>query len=118
MYCDLCPAGYYCVSGQDHPQPCSEGYYSDRGATTCSRCSLGHYCAIKGTTYVAMLAQKCPAGTFCSATVDTLIGGLATYPNKKAQTDSGNACAPYFYCPEGTPYQIAITPNSYETILI
>lgn len=65
-----------------------------------------------------MLSQKCPAGTFCSATVDGLEGGLATYPNKNSQADGGNACRQFYYCPEGTTEEIAIATLGYETILI
>lgn len=123
LYCDMCPAGYYCVAGQDHPQPCAEGYYSERGQTDCTRCPLGHYCPIKATTKLEMLTWKCPAGTFCSATVDSLVGGLSTYPTKVSQASGGNACSQYYFCPEGTDAEIPIstTGNSnagYETILI
>jgi hypothetical protein len=65
-----------------------------------------------------MLSQKCPAGTFCSATVDGLVGGLASYPNKNSQTNSGNACSKFHYCPEGTEVEIPIATLGYETILI
>jgi hypothetical protein len=65
-----------------------------------------------------MLEQKCPAGTFCSTTVDSLTGGLASYPNKNSQDASGNACSQYYYCPEGTTVEIAIATLGYETILI
>ncbi len=65
-----------------------------------------------------MMAQKCPAGTFCSATINSVIGGLGSYPNKDTQANGGNACDIYYYCPEGTKTQIAITPSSYETIFI
>lgn len=71
IYCNMCPAGYTCAQTDEHPVPCPEGFYTDRGATTCIRCPLGHYCAVKGTTKVTMLTQKCPAGTFCSATVSS-----------------------------------------------
>ncbi len=118
LYCDLCPAGYSCLQANDHPVPCAEGYYSDRGALACTRCPLGHYCAIKGTPKLTMLSQKCPAGTFCSATVDGLVGGLASYPNKNSQTNSGNACSKFHYCPEGTEVEIPIATLGYETILI
>jgi len=65
-----------------------------------------------------MLSQKCPAGTFCSATIST-IGGLGSYPNKQSQSVSGgNACRQYYYCPEGTDVEIAISTTGYETILI
>jgi hypothetical protein len=84
LYCDMCPAGHTCVAADDHPQPCAEGYYSDRGATACDRCDLGHFCPIKGTTLLQMISWKCPPGTFCSATVDALAGGLASYPNKES----------------------------------
>lgn len=64
-----------------------------------------------------MLSWKCPAGTFCSATVDGIVGGLASYPNKLAQP-TGNACSQYHYCPEGTTVEISIATEGYETILI
>lgn len=50
-----------------------------------------------------MKENKCPAGTFCSTTIDGLIGGLGSYPNKDSQSNGGNACSKYYYCPEGTP---------------
>lgn len=65
-----------------------------------------------------MMSNKCPAGTFCSATISSAVGGLGSYPNKKAQADGGNACRQYYYCPEGTTTEIAITSAGYETILI
>ena len=65
-----------------------------------------------------MLANKCPAGTFCSDTIDSIVGGLGSYPNKNAQADGGNACRQYYYCPEGTPAEISIATLGYETILI
>ena len=66
-----------------------------------------------------MLSQKCPQGTFCSATVNSVVGGLATYPNRNSQsTTGGNACRQYYYCPEGTATEIAISTLGYDTILI
>lgn len=70
-----------------------------------------------------MLEWKCPLGTFCSATIDGLIGGLGSYPNKVSQANGGNACSKYFFCPEGTDVEIAISTAGlsnagYETILI
>jgi hypothetical protein len=118
LWCDMCPEGYTCNAGDDHPVPCDEGYYSERAQTVCARCELGHFCPIKHTTATQMRSWKCPAGTFCSDSTDGITGGLATYPNKDSQLNGGNACSQYYYCPEGTVEEISISTAGYETILI
>lgn len=65
-----------------------------------------------------MISWKCPAGTFCRDLTDGIAGGLATYPNKDSQSNGGNACSKFYYCPEGTPVEISISTAGYETILI
>lgn len=106
IYCNACPAGYYCVTTSVHPVQCGYGLYSDVGATACTYCPLGHYCPEPITTKSEMLENKCPAGTFCSkaCTVAGVVTtcGLDTYPTLDSVANGGNACPKNTFCPVGT----------------
>lgn len=46
--CKTCPAGYYCPSGTDTPQPCPMGtfnpYVGQNELTDCTACTAGSAC--------------------------------------------------------------------------
>lgn len=47
-YCQTCPAGYYCPSGTDTPQPCPTGTFNpsvgQNDVVDCTACTAGMAC--------------------------------------------------------------------------
>ncbi|CDJ42865.1 hypothetical protein ETH_00031845 [Eimeria tenella] len=120
--CVACDPGYECADGVR--VACARGLYSD-GSASCLPCKAGHYCSEEATTEEQMNKQKCPAGVFCDAGVDS-IPTLASHPCKAGSycpeadktacvpvaagqyasveglAEAEGSCSVGYYCPEGS----------------
>ena len=107
--CKPCPAGSYCVGGQEaasDPKPCLNGYYSSDGQIKCTKCPSGYICKVKTTAGI----MKCPPGYIAKNGVTCEIcpkGRMCPFPEFEsipcptgtyAPQEGMSFCAP---CPHG-----------------
>ena len=133
-YCDVpglsvpnvCPQGYYCVTGSQEPQPCPLGTYSNstslKKSSQCLLCPGGRYCDGVGQTSPAGYCDPgfyCREGSFTKTPVDGPTGGLCpaggyclkgtvtpypcpagTFSNVSGASDNSSctSCTPGYYC--------------------
>jgi hypothetical protein len=121
--CSTCPAGQYCIGGQDAPTgDCQAGYYCAPGSSSptpsgvisnpyisivpSGACPVGHYCPA-GTR----LPIKCPAGTFNSqpGKANCVSCPEGFYQKLAGQTSCTQSCEDGFHCIIGSyldrPYE-------------
>ena len=106
--CAECPAGFFCVTGQQTPSMCGLGHYCPAGTSTpmecpsgtigegvslmdsseCTSCPSGSYCAVSG---LSAPTGFCDPGFFC-------VGGSSTPTPLTVGDDGGRACAAGHFC--------------------
>ena len=132
MMLNLCGAGFYCQPGSKGSQdmPCPAGTFSIAGQAgnsgECTSCQLGYFCPLP-SSQVAMLANVCPAGSYCDGS-DELpnycpTGTYNILTGKTASTDcldcpQGKACLNTGIGANGAAdtYDVDCDPGFYCTI--
>lgn len=125
--CELCPQGYYCLSGSNTKKICPRGFYCVQGATQkvspclegtsnseegkflathCLTCGAGYLCNKKGIADKDNF--KCPLGYYCpdAQTTDAtkVKCPAGTYRDTIGAAVVGDChqCPAGYYCPENT----------------
>ncbi|CUE73353.1 membrane-associated protein, putative [Bodo saltans] len=98
---NICPEGYYCLTGTASPTPCPAGTFSNStglsAVNQCQNCSSGMYC---GVAALRAPSGECSAGYYCP-------GGQTT------PTPFGLECLGGKYCPAGTTYPLDCPNGTY-----
>lgn len=133
---NLCPTGFFCLTGTKLPTACTDGKYSLPGAESvddCIDCIEGYYCVL-GVTRAYL--NECPKGHYCPAGENQPREcPKGTYgPNDKATSlddckpcDPGtncdktgiarqenHLCPPGYFCPEGSYQKKPCPPGTFR----
>eukprot|EP00916_Digyalum_oweni_P001658 GHVL01003160.1.p1 GENE.GHVL01003160.1~~GHVL01003160.1.p1 ORF type:complete len:2347 (-),score=554.57 GHVL01003160.1:550-7590(-) len=136
IYPTICARGGYCPGGSAEPLLCPNGYQSDPHCIVnfgrigcCSPCKAGTY-AVNPPDWSTLLelgkelekemgsqidlydsfltCKPCPAGYVCT-------GGTSSIKPQSEELDGGYPCHPGFYCPEGSLWESACPPGTFNS---
>ena len=99
----VCPRGYYCITGVSAAIPCPPGTFGNqsglRREEDCSPCSPGMYCDGTG---IPRPRGQCDPGFYC------IEGSNTSAPNApgafRVPESVGGICPPGGYCPQGSSF--------------
>eukprot|EP00916_Digyalum_oweni_P001663 GHVL01003165.1.p1 GENE.GHVL01003165.1~~GHVL01003165.1.p1 ORF type:complete len:2482 (-),score=594.12 GHVL01003165.1:550-7173(-) len=132
----ICDRGGVCPMGSTEPNLCPNGYQSDPHCIVnlgpngcCSPCKAGTY-AVNPPDWSTLLelgkelekemgsqidlydsfltCKPCPAGYVCT-------GGTSSIKPQSEELDGGYPCHPGFYCPEGSLWESACPPGTFNS---
>merc|ERR1712166_492628 len=117
MYCDSCPKGYYCLSGE--AIECGPGNYCPTAAAMPTPCPLGTVMP-NSTASDLSECEVCRRGFYCGwqgLAEPTGVCGAGYYCPPRSLIKNSIACPAGYFCPEGAQKPTRCPSGSYNSLM-